>query len=167
MKLNVINVYDDDKLVYNPSTDHYELSMEYVRNEFGENFQDDATMQKRITKNSRRVYNYIYTHGHHTNKEVVAFLLKRTKEGRKFLFDCLSAQMEADAENGFNDLTLNPSINVVNGQRLDRYDLRTNLLSVDTEELIDGSAAYFGVSIVAQVTYPFPYFNLAKGYELC
>ena len=163
MKINVINVYDDDKLVYNSSTDHYELSMEYVRNQFGENFQDDAVMQKRITKNSRRVYNYIYTRGHHSNKYVVAFLLKRTSEGRKFLFDALSAQMEADAENGFNDLTLNPSINVINGQRVERADLRANLLSVDTEEIIDGSARYFGVSIVAQVPYPFPYFQLARG----
>ena len=163
MKINVINVYDDDKLVYNASTDHYELSMEYVRNQFGENFQDDAVMQKRITKNSRRVYNYIYTRGHHSNKCVVAFLLKRTSEGRKFLFDALSAQMEADAENGFNDLTLNPSINVINGQRIERADLRANLLSVDTEEIIDGSAKYFGVSIVAQVPYPFPYFQLARG----
>ena len=164
MKLTVINIYDDDKLVYNPSTARYELSIAYVRNEFGENFQDDAAMQKRITKNSRRVYNYIYTHGHHANKEVVTFLLNNTKEGREFLFDVLSMQMEADAENGFNDLTLNPTINVINGQKVgDRYDYRQNLVTVDVEDKIDASSSYFGVSIVAQVPYPFPYFQLARG----
>ena len=162
MKLTVINIYDDDKLVYNPSTARYELSIAYVRNEFGENFQDDAAMQKRITKNSRRVYNYIYTHGHHANKEVVTFLLDRTKEGRNFLFEALKSQMEADAETGFNDLVLNPSVDVANGQHLDRNAMRENLIAIETEELIDASGSYFGVSIVSQVQYPWIYFQIMR-----
>lgn len=163
MNITVINRYNDDKLVFNTSTDHYELSMVYARNNFGENFLDDAELQKRITKNSRRVYNFIYNRGHHTNKSVVTFLLNNTKEGREFLFDVLSMQMEADAENGFNDLTLNPTINVINGQKVgDRYDYRQNLVTVDVEDKIDASSSYFGVSIVAQVPYPFSYFLLAR-----
>lgn len=166
MNFTITNHYDDEKLVFNPSTDHYELSMAYARNNFGENFQDDNEMQKRITKNSRRVYNFIYNRGHHINKNVVTFLLNRTKQGREFLFDVLSMQMEADAENGFNDLTLNPTINVMNGQKVgDRYEFRQNLVTVDVEDKIDSSASYFGVSIVCQVPYPFTYFQLAKAYE--
>ena len=136
--------YTDDKMVYNEITGQYELALNYVKSLFQITFKDDTTLQKRIPKNSRKIYNFIFYRSYSSNSRVINFLLNETENGRKFLFDVLSEQMEADLQTGYNDLSNQPAVNVANGQAIDRNVLANNQISVDTEQVIENSASYFG-----------------------
>ena len=100
--------YNDNNLVFDENTGRYELTLEYLKNENGGNvYADDETAKRRIKLNSRVVYKYIETHVANANRSVVSFLLHKTQEGRKFLFNILSEQQFADIATGYNDLTYN------------------------------------------------------------
>lgn len=153
-RLTVIKPYNDEKLVFNKTTNRYELSFECAKALFDNNFADDDTLKKRLTKNSRKIYNYIKYHSYSGNRQVIEGLLNKTAEGRKFLFDVLLEQFEADVDSGFNDLSSAPAVNVANGQIIPREELQKNQISVDAEQIIDGNAGYFGFNIC--ISYKFP-----------
>ena len=157
MKLNVIEPFDDSKMEFDPNLG-YVLTIEYAKSMFGNNFHDDEILLKRLRKNSRKIYNFIKYRAYSGNAEVVDFLLNRTREGRQFLLDALTEQMEADSESGFNDLSSTPAVNVSNGQVMDREQLYANQISVDAEQIILNSHRYFGVSIITRTKFPIGYF---------
>lgn len=162
MKLDLIKPYDDDKLVFNQETGRYELTFEFVKKTFEINFKDDDTLKKRITKNSRKIYNLILYRCYTANKPVVDMALNRTENGRKFLFDVLLEQFEADNETGFNDLSSTPAINYTNGSVIDRNLQYANQISVDAEQIIDRNAEYFGFNILYQGQLPLVLYKLAN-----
>lgn len=154
MKLNVVSPYNDSKLVFNKETNRYELSMEFVKNEFEITFRDDGVLEKRIKKNSRKIYNFIKYRSYTYNEPVIDFCLNQTEEGRKFLFDVLLEEMEADLESGYNDLSSQPAINFANGSDKNRHELAKNQVSVDAEQVIERNGAYFGFNLLIQTRFP-------------
>lgn len=163
-KLHFIKPYDDDKLHYDEESGVYELTPAFVKEEFDINLVDDATIGRRIKQNSRVVYRYIYANGNSFNANISKMMINKTEEGRKFIFECLREQYDADNENGYNDLGKQTPIDLVGNRNVDRYDLRRNLISVNTESIIDNSASYFGISIVYQAPYPVYFQLLYKSY---
>ena len=158
MEYKFTKPYSDEKLTWNNQTNRYELTLEYVTNLFDNTFKDTGVLAKRITKNSRKIYNFIYARANSHNKEIIDFVLNNTENGRKFLIDVLTEQMEADIETGFNDLSSVPAVNTATGQVMDRGQLVLNQISVDAEQIVQSSANYFGFSIVYSAPYPYFYF---------
>ena len=144
MNINVITPYDDNSLQFNQDSGRYELTTKYCRANFTINFADDGILERRIKKNTRNVYSFIFSRVATTNKQVVDFMLKRTEEGRKFLLDILSAQMEADIDSGYNDLAMTSPVNLSNGQVIPREEIKRNQVSVATEQIFENSDDYFG-----------------------
>lgn len=161
--LTVINHYDDKDLVWSEKTGRYELTPEYCKDNFESTFKSDAVLKRRISLNSRIVYNYILTHGATVNKPVVSFLLDRTQEGRNFLLELLSAQMYADIQTGYNDLLYQPPINY-NGNDKDREMVKNNQLCPAAELIYEESDTYLGVRLGYQGQYPWPLFVLLRSY---
>ena len=153
-KLTPIKPYDDDKLVFDKMTNQYRLTVEFCKAEFEDSFQDDETLKKRIRKNSRVIYTFIKSRVNQRNLNVVFNILHRTEEGRNFIFELLSTQMESDVDSGYNDLTNNPAVNLANGNILPREELLRNMVSVATEQLFDTSASYFGFNLGYQAQFP-------------
>lgn len=138
----------DDKLAYDETEQMYVLTMQYFKDNFDMHFANDKVLKRRLLKNSRKIYNYIYTRSNSANKPVIDFILHKTLEGRDFLLKVLTEQIEADNESGFNDLSMTPGVNVMNGQVIERERLVENQISVDTEQLIKNSAKYLGINLV-------------------
>ena len=155
MKLNKIDHYNDDKLVWNDETGHYELSFQYAKTHYDIHFKDDLTLRHRLTRNSRKIYNVVYARVNTFNKKILDYVLNHTEEGRKWVFDLLSEQFYSDNETGYNDLSNMPAINFANGQVIDRRYLIENQISVDTEQILDRSANYFGFNVLYSA--PLPY----------
>lgn len=131
--------------------DMYILTPEFVKDQLDVHYKDDETLLKRIKANSRKIYNYIYSHAYSSNRPVIERLLNKTPEGYKYLKDALLTQMEADLETGINDLTKQPAINMSNFNTLDRNLLFINQITPDTEQILDNSKAYFnGINILYQ-----------------
>ena len=145
---NLIPITNDDKLTFKEDEEMYVLTREFYLNNFDMNFKNDKVLERRLVKNSRKVYNYIYTRSNSANRPVIDFILHKTQEGRDFLLKVLREQMEADSESGFNDLSMTPGINVMNGQVIEREKLVENQISVDTEQLIKNSAKFLGINLV-------------------
>lgn len=160
--LNTITPYSDNDLTFDESLGMYLLTIQKVKSVYDNNFQDDQTLLKRIKKNSRKVYNFIYYRGFSANKKAITFLLNRTKEGREFILGVLLEQMEADLESGYNDLSSSPAVNISSGQVIEREHLAQNQVSVDTEQLIENSAYYFGVPITLRAPFPWRYFLVSE-----
>ena len=150
--------YNDEKLVWNEQTNRYELTIEYVSNLFDNTFKDTGVLAKRITKNSRKIYNFIYARANSHNKEIIDFVLNNSENGRNFLIAVLTEQIEADLETGFNDLSSIPAVNTATGQVIDRNQLVLNQISVDAEQIVQSSANYFGFSIIYTAPLPYYYF---------
>lgn len=162
-ELTVIsNPYDDDELFFNESTQRYELKLSYLKNEYGTVYKDDQVAQRRIKLNSRVVYSYINIHTAEHNRHVINFLLHKTKEGRKFLFDILNEQQYADIESGYNDLMYNPAVSFGNGKDLDRNEIRRNNLCVGAENIFLNSPNYFGFNIGYLGQFPHFVYLLAR-----
>lgn len=151
--------YSDSKLDYNKNTGRYELTLAYLKDEFGPCYADDGIALQRIKLNSRVVYNYINLHTASFNRAVVNFLLTRTEEGRKFLLDILKEQQYADIQTGYNDLPYTPAISF-NGQDKDRQEIRKNTLCLAAEDIFLSSVDYFGLNIGYLGQFPAFYFNL-------
>lgn len=155
----------NDFLEWNTETDRYQLKLSYVKTlRDVMPYKSDRVAQQRIKQTSLRVYNYIFAHSNTANRQVVNFLLKRTENGRKFLKEVLTAQIEADMEYGYNDLMVRPVINAANGQEGDRDTFRLNAISLECEELINDSVGYFGFNICYLPVYPWSLFNLVRQY---
>lgn len=161
MNVNKVEPYSDELLKWDEVNKRYELAFEYVKANFDTNFRDDKVLKRRITKNSRVVYNFIYYRSNTKNRVVVEWLLNKTKEGREFLLQALSSQFEADVESGYNDLGDVAPINVANGNIIDRNQIIANQVSTNTEQIIDDNSRYFGINIVYQAQFPWIYFKVA------
>lgn len=147
--------YSDEFLIWNSQTKKYELSLQFVKSELGDvHFADDGVLEKRIKKNSRKIYNYIKYHSYSGNSYFIDVLLNKTQEGREFIKEVLLEQMEADNETGYNDLSSQPAINISNGQEISRESLQANQISVDTEQLIERNADWFGFNICIMTRFP-------------
>jgi hypothetical protein len=153
-ELNVISKpYDDDNLVFNESTGRYELTLQYLKNNFGSSYRNDGEAKRRIKLNSQVVYYYINLHTASFNRQVVNFLLNKTEQGRAFLLELLSAQQYADLQTGYNDLMFNPAVSFT-GQDKDRNEIRRNSLCVAAEDIFNSSASYFGFPLGYQGVLP-------------
>lgn len=152
--LHFIQPRTDEVLKWDDKSKKYELTMEYVKSEFSINFADDGMLEKRLKKNTRKIYNYIKYHSYSGNSYFIDVLLSKTEEGREFIKDVLFEQFEADNETGYNDLSSQPAINLASGQTLDRDELRRNQISIDAEQIIDRSADYFGFNICLMSRFP-------------
>ena len=145
--LNLIpKPYDDNNMKFDESTQRYELTIQCLKDQFGDGYKDDNVTNRRIKLNSRVVYTYIYYHTATFNRQLVNLLLTRTKEGRQFIFDILKEQQYADLEYSYNDLAYAPAINF-NGQDKDRNEIKRNTLCVAAEEIFQNSSQYFGFNI--------------------
>lgn len=152
--LNFIKPKSDSVLNWNETTNQYELTPEFVKANFDVNYSDDATLEKRIKKNSRKIYNFIRYRAYSGNFTYIKILLNRTVEGREFLKNVLLEQLEADNETGFNDLSSQPAIDMASGRELSRDSLYENQISVDTEQLIEANSEYFGFNIMVRYSFP-------------
>ena len=101
-----IQPYSDGKMLYNEETKQYELQPAWVKANFGNPFNDDNTLSVRIKRNTRKVYNYIFSHGFSGNRRAIIAIINHTEEYRNYIFDALSNQMEADLASGYNDQDL-------------------------------------------------------------
>lgn len=150
--------YSDDNLEWNPNSGRYELTLQFLKDQFGESYKNDEVAKRRLKLNSQVVYYYINAHVASWNREVVNFLLHKTEEGRKFLLEILSAQIYADLQTAYNDTMFISPINF-NGQDKDRNEIRRNALCLAAEDVFQNSDTFFGIRIGYQGQFP-PFFYL-------
>ena len=73
--LNVITKpYDDNNMKFVESTQRYELTIQFLKDEFGPCYADDKVAERRIKLNSRVVYTFIYFHTATANRQMVDYL---------------------------------------------------------------------------------------------
>lgn len=157
---------NDEILEWNVNTGRYQLTLQYVKSLRDVlPYRTDRMAQQRIKQTSLRVYNYIVNHSNSANRPVIDFLLNKTENGRKFLIEVLTSQMEADMEYGYNDLMVRPALNSATNQMLDRDEIRLNSISLETEEIINDSVGYFGFNLCVLMPYNWYLFDLARKYE--
>ena len=166
MIITTIKPYSDEKLYWNETTGRYELTFEYVKSNFTINYKTDAELRKRLSQTSRLIYNYLLYNCYTRNKAVVEWALNRTQKGRDFLFDVLVEQFEADNDSGYNDLSKISPINVSNGQVIERGTILANMISVNTEIVIDRNAEYFGFNILYQGQLPMILYKVATSGDI-
>lgn len=155
--LKSIKPYSDDKLEFNEMSKQYQLTIQYCKSLFESAFKNDTILQRRIEKNTDKIYNFIFSRVNSSNVPVVEKILSSTEEGRNFVLKLLVTQMEADVQSGYNDLTLAPAVNVTNGQVIPREELQRNQVVVDVEQLLYSSSRYLGINIWYAAKFP-PYF---------
>ena len=156
----------DDVLEWNETTGRYQLTLAYIKTLCDAlPYKNDSIAKRKIKQNSLRVYQYIANHTNSVNRLVINFLLNTTEQGRKFLIECLTAQMEADMDYGYNDLFVRPVINAQTGQEGNRIVYDENAISLETESIINDSANYFGFNLCVLFPLPWHLFDLARKYE--
>ena len=157
---------NDEKLEWNANTGRYQLTMAYVKTLTDEiQIKNDSVLQRSIKQTSTRVYQWIIAHSNTANRQVIDFLLNHTEEGRKFLVEVLTAQMESELDWATNDLLVRPVVNVSNGYEGNRDLFMRNGISIECEQLIDDSVHYFGINLTYMQPLPWFYFNLVRQYE--
>lgn len=142
-------------MIFNEDTKQWELTIEEVKDNFDIPFKDDGVLSKRIKKNSRRVYRYIYRMINSLNIEIVEHLINETNNGKRFIYDCLISQMEADLSTGFNSLAEQPQIDLKTGRVIKSKDMMEDaLISVETKLVIENSKLYFdGINIMSAIPF--------------
>ena len=151
----VENPYNDESLEWNEETGRYQLTLAYAKTLFDVfPIKSDQVAKRRLKETSRLVYNYILGRCYTGNKTLVNYLLNNTENGRKFLIEVLSIQAEADFLTGLNSLGKMPTINMANGQYLDRNMVQQNQLCVAASDEIEESQNYFcGINLLYQAPY--------------
>lgn len=157
---------DNEFLEWNEDTGRYQLKLSYVKSLRDVlPYKSDRVTQQRIKQTSLRVYNYIVNHSNSANRPVIDFLLNKTDNGRKFLKEALTSQMEADMSYGYNDLMVRPALNPATNSLLDRDSIRLNSISLECEEIINDSVGYFGFNLCVLFPFDWYLFDLARKYE--
>ena len=157
---------DNEFLEWNNDTMRYQLKLSYVKSLRDVlPYKSDKVAQQRIKQTSLRVYNYIVNHSNSANRQVLDFLLNKTENGKEFLKEVLTSQIEADMEYGYNDLMVRPALNASTNSMLDRDAIRLNAISLETEEIINDSVGYFGFNLCVLVPFNWYLFDLARKYE--
>ena len=59
--LEYITPYSDDSLTYNENTKQYSLTREYCKAVFDTTFRNDQILDRRIEKNSDKIYDFIFS----------------------------------------------------------------------------------------------------------
>lgn len=138
-----ITPYSDAKMLYNEETKQYELQPAWVKANFGNPFSDDNTLSVRIKRNTRRVYNYIFSHGYSGNRKAILAIINHTEEYREYIFDALSSQIEADLASGYNDQDLYVA------KTLDERNMQLmNQVSAQTETILKSSMGYGNINLL-------------------
>lgn len=153
--MKVIQTYDDEKMRFDQDLNMYVLTRAEVKEKLEDTVQDDAKLDRRIVKNSRAVYNYIHAVGHSANRPFVDFLINRTEEGRKLIYEALLTQMEADLENGYNSLLNEPRIDLRSNQVIDEGAFVSSQVTVATRQILEGAPGTLGLNILCQSQYPY------------
>lgn len=149
--------YSDEKMLYNETTQQYELQLAWVKAIFGNTFTDDGVLESRIKKNTRKILNYIYSHSYSGNRKIINALILKTEEYRTWFYDCLMSQIEADLSSGYNDNDL-----YVSKSESERNLQFLNQVSVSTENILDSSKGYGGLNILSASVFP-PFVYLTYG----
>lgn len=144
----------DEKMEWNEEQEQFILTRAYCKQTFDLAYRDDGTLDKRRKKNSRVVYNALRDRFNSDNIAMGFYLINNTEGGRKFILDVLTEQMEADIQNGYNDLGVTSPINVANGQVIDKNAIRMNMLCQSAEMLVDNPKLYFPFNIFMSFPYP-------------
>ncbi len=135
--------YSDEKMLYNETTKQYELQLAWVKSNFGNPFADDGVLEQRIKRNTRKVYNYIFSHGYSGNRKAITAIINHTNEYREYIYDALFSEMEADLASGYNDQDL-----YVARSKDDRDLQFANQVSVGTENILKSSNGYGGLNLL-------------------
>lgn len=163
--MKTIQPFTDKNLIWDEDEKKYFLTREYVNANFENPFNDDGILDRRIRKNTRVIYNYIYSRSNKRNREVIDFVLSRTEEGRKVVLELLSTQLEADLESAYNDLNDQPLINLKSGQIVDRNAVRQNRISPATEDVLEASIGILGINLLYAAQYPISVYLWMKGHK--
>lgn len=152
---------DDHALEFNKDTGRYQLTLEEAKTLFDVfPIKSDAVAKRRIKECSRLVYNYILGRCYTGNRTLVNYLLNNTENGRRFLKEVLSLQVEADFTTGINSLGKMPAINMSTGHVIDRNMIKENQLCVAAADEIAQSQNYFcGINLMLQCPYPYSVYN--------
>ena len=138
-----IEPYSDEKMLYNEETKRYELKPAWVKANYGNPFNDDNTLSVRIKKNTRKVYDYIFSHGFSGNRKAIIAIINHTEEYRNYIFDALAAQIEADLASGYNDQDLFVP------KTMDERNLQLmNQVAAGTENILKASVGYGGINLL-------------------
>lgn len=138
-----IQPYSDDRMLYNEETKQYELKLSWVKANYGNPYNDDNTLSVRIKRNTRKVYNYIFSHGFSGNRKAILAIINHTEEYRQYIFDALSSQIEADLASGYNDQDhfVARSVDERNMQLI-------NQVSAETETVLKSAMGYGGINLL-------------------
>ena len=143
-----IKPYSDEKMLYNEQTKQYELKLSWVKANYGNPFNDDNTLSVRIKRNTRRVYDYIFSHAYSGNRKVIIAIINHTEEYRNYIFEALSSQMEADLASGYNDQDLYVAKNME-----ERNIQLVNQVTAHTETILKSSSGYGGINLLYASTF--------------
>ena len=159
----VENPYNDESLEWNEQTGRYQLTLAYAKTLFDVfPIKSDQVAKRRLKETSRLVYNYILGRCYTGNRTLVNYLLNHTENGRRFLKEVLSLQVEADFTTGINSLGKMPAINMSTGHTIERTMIKENQLCVAATDEIEQSANYFcGINLLLQCAYPYTVYNFA------
>ena len=138
-----IEPISDDKMLYNDETKQYELQASWVKDNFGNPYKDDTVLAQRIKRNTRKVYNYIFSRAYSGNRKTILAIINHTEEYRQFIYDALFSQMESDLASGYNDQDL-----YVPKSRDERELQQLNEVSVNTENILKSSNGYGGINLL-------------------
>lgn len=155
------NPIDDHALEFNTDTGRYQLTLAYAKTLFDVfPIKSDQVAKRRIKETSRLVYNYILGRCYTGNRTLVNYLLNNTENGRRFLKEVLSLQVEADFTTGINSLGKMPAINMSTGHVIDRNMIKENQLCVAAADEIAESQNYFcGINLLLQCPYSYSVYN--------
>lgn len=157
--MNKIQPLSDDIMLYNETTKQYELQLAWVKGNFGNPFADDGVLQMRIKRNTRKVYNYIFSHSYSGNRKAIYAIINHTNEYRDYIKDALISEMEADLASGYNDQDLYLA------KSKDERDLQhLNEVSVATENILKSSIGYGSINLLYMGAFPYGVYLEFWGY---
>lgn len=137
LNANIIKPYDSPTMTYD-SVKHRYILTTVALNSVGNTWKDDqAFIERRLKQISNVVYNWIYSHTHTSNIALVEFVLACTEKGRQVIEEALTYQLEADVENGYNDISKILPINPANGQVIKQTDIKENAICIETRNVLE------------------------------
>lgn len=150
--MKCIEPYTDKDMEWDGT--RYVLTIAYIKDNFEITYKDDGTLDKRRKLNSKVVYRELKKRLNSNNVEYATKIFNETAEGRRFILDVLSEQMQADLKNGYNDMGHMSAMDFAKGQAMDKKDIEKNLLCASAEDVIDVNTDYFPFNVFTSFAYP-------------
>lgn len=150
--MKYIEPYTDKDMEWDGN--RYVLTIAYIKDNFEVTYKDDGTLDKRRALNSKIVYKELKKRLNPNNVDYAMHVFNETAEGRRFILDVLSEQMQADLKNGYNDMGYMSPIDFAKGQAMDKNDIEKNLLCPSAEDIVDVSTDYFPFNVFTAYAYP-------------